>query len=752
MEIEMEIEIKNDFLKKLNEEQLQIIYDNSFLKQKSAVCIIACAGSGKTTTIIAKIVDMIKNFNCNPSHFFITTFTRNATSEIKSRLKEYLSDDEILKITIGTFHSIAYKNVNQYSNNKQLIEDHIEKFLYDYEKLLDDKDYKEEQQHKYIFIDEYQDINSIQEKIIRKLYENALLLVTVGDDQQNIYTFRNTNIKYILEFTNNYINSKYYYLTKNYRSQQNIITLANIVLKYNENKLDKELIAINTDKKKIKILNFPNQYQEINYFVNQIEKKLVTKTIQLHNIAIISRNNSTLQKIECALTEKNIPTYYLETIQDNTIVRENIQKIKNKIILSTIHGTKGLEFKNVFILDLKEGVFPSTLSSEEEERRLLYVGITRAKNNLILCYTENKPSRFLYEIMADEKIKDIIEIHSLPEQNMGELYKLPEIYSVTNIISNLTHEDFEHIRINFFDYKTILPDIKILHEEIPKHFFEILNEKNLLISNIYNVFGNFMETFITRTILQKYNIEIDNHDYMMMCLSEMKYYIDKLQEPLIKEYLDKIFNTKISTYSLEKINRIKNYFDSGIEIKGKINKIIIKHFIDTFKLYCSVINSSNCIFEIFIISLIKNITKGRTSLQYLINFKKEDNLKKINKSDFDIYTEWFKSIEKACNFFIDNVISIQEQFCIRDDETHVKGIFDLLIDDTIIEIKAYSDPKPKIEMLIQLLIYVALAKRKNITINKIKLYNPIHGHLYSWNISSWNKHTELMDFLASKIH
>ena len=746
------MEIKNDFLKKLNEEQLQIIYDNSFLKQKSAVCIIACAGSGKTTTIIAKIVDMIKNFNCNPSHFFITTFTRNATSEIKSRLKEYLLDDEILKMTIGTFHSIAYKNVNQYSNNKQLIEDHIEKFLYDYEKLLDDEDYKEEQQHKYIFIDEYQDINIIQEKIIRKLYENALLLVTVGDDQQNIYTFRNTNIKYILEFTNNYINSKYYYLTKNYRSQQNIITLANIVLKYNENKLDKELIAINTDKKKIKILNFPNQYQEINYFVNQIEKKLVTKTIQLHNIAIISRNNSTLQKIECALTEKNIPTYYLETIQDNTIVRENIQKIKNKIILSTIHGTKGLEFKNVFILDLKEGVFPSTLSSEEEERRLLYVGITRAKNNLILCYTENKPSRFLYEIMADEKIKDIIEIHSLPEQNMGELYKLPEIYSVTNIISSLTHEDFEHIRINFFDYKTILPDIKILHEEIPKHFFEILNEKNLLISNIYNVFGNFMETFITRTILQKYNIEIDNHDYMMMCLSEMKYYIDKLQEPLIKEYLDKIFNTKISTYSLEKINRIKNYFDSGIEIKGKINKIIIKHFIDTFKLYCSVINSSNCIFEIFIISLIKNITKGRTSLQYLINFKKEDNFKKINKSDFDIYTEWFKSIEKACNFFIDNVISIQEQFCIRDDETHIKGIFDLLIDDTIIEIKAYSDPKPKIEMLIQLLIYVALAKRKNITINKIILYNPIHGHLYSWNISSWNKHTELMDFLASKIH
>ena len=54
-------------------------------------------------------------------------------------------------------------------------------------------------------------------------------------------------------------------------------------------------------------------------------------------------------------------------------------------------------------------------------------------------------------------------------------------------------------------------------------------------------------------------------------------------------------------------------------------------------------------------------------------------------------------------------------------------------------------------MLIQLLIYVALAKRKNIIINKIILYNPIHGQLYSWNISLWDKHNELMDFLFSKL-
>jgi superfamily I DNA/RNA helicase len=174
--------MNDEYLTKLNKDQLIIINDNSFLNSKSAMCIIACAGSGKTTTIIAKIVDMIKKFNCNPSEFFITTFTRNAACELKSRLKEYLTEQEIYKMTIGTFHSIAYQNVNNSLQSKHLIEDHIEKYLYDYELLLDNNDYKEEHRHKYIFIDEYQDINLIQERIIRKLYDDALLLVTVGDD------------------------------------------------------------------------------------------------------------------------------------------------------------------------------------------------------------------------------------------------------------------------------------------------------------------------------------------------------------------------------------------------------------------------------------------------------------------------------------------------------------------------------------------------------------------------------------------
>ena len=72
----------------LNDIQKEIIYDTEFLDHQQALCIIACAGSGKTTTIINKVIYMIQILNCNPEEFILTTFTRNATEEIIKRLSE----------------------------------------------------------------------------------------------------------------------------------------------------------------------------------------------------------------------------------------------------------------------------------------------------------------------------------------------------------------------------------------------------------------------------------------------------------------------------------------------------------------------------------------------------------------------------------------------------------------------------------------------------------------------------------------
>jgi superfamily I DNA/RNA helicase len=147
---------------------------------------------------------MIKQFKCKPEHFFITTFTKNACNELKKRLEKYLNKTDIDLMTIGTFHSISYSHVIEYEKNNNIIDDNIEQYLYDFYNLLEEKKYKKK--FFYIFIDEYQDINLIQENIITRLYDKkeCKFLLTVGDDQQNIYTFRNTNISFILEFTKKY--------------------------------------------------------------------------------------------------------------------------------------------------------------------------------------------------------------------------------------------------------------------------------------------------------------------------------------------------------------------------------------------------------------------------------------------------------------------------------------------------------------------------------------------------------------------
>ena len=92
----------------MNQSQIDIIYDKEFLFNRQALCVVACAGSGKTTTIITKIKHMINNLSCNPSDFIICTFTNNAVDDIINRIN-------IPNLNILTFHSIALKELIKYN-------------------------------------------------------------------------------------------------------------------------------------------------------------------------------------------------------------------------------------------------------------------------------------------------------------------------------------------------------------------------------------------------------------------------------------------------------------------------------------------------------------------------------------------------------------------------------------------------------------------------------------------------------------
>jgi hypothetical protein len=805
------------YLKLLNKEQKDIVIDTSFLNEPMSLCIIACAGSGKTRTLISKIIYMITELNCDPSDFFITTFTRNAANELKERLSEYIDIEDINKMALGTFHSIAYSHVMQ--NKDCIVEDNIESYLYKYSEIISDKkeieyidiiandvsnnecndivcndivcndivddvsddesidstfgnmvfeetnsideEITEFKKYKYVFIDEYQDINEIQETIIRSLYKHAKLLVVVGDDQQNIYTFRNTNIKYILNFTENYNNSTYKYLVKNYRCNVNFVKLANIILSYNENKIDKTIIAMKEEKpKKIKMIHFKNQKNQIRRIVEIIEEYVKNDNVQLHNIAIIARQNSVLKYLEYVFASSKIPSYYIETNQDNIIARENIQNIKDKIIISTVHGTKGLEFDDVYIIDVNDEVFPSKHCKDiEEERRLLYVGITRAKNKLHICFNDNNRSCFINEILSHPDHAEIIMLKGESEELLVQTKKEPKIvstkidYSVSNIIANMNYLDFEEFGSVIYDYYDEEPEITNLHSKIPEYFGEFCRERNLIISNISSIFGDFIETFISRSVLQSKGKELENFDYLIYALYHFENGIDDIRSRKSEKIVDGKFSTNLENKTNEELERLILYYQSGIRINGFIYTEFLPYFINSYKRFTSNRLSKDIIFDIFIISLVKGIIRGRSSLLHLINFDKTKYVaNKINQPDLMIYKTWLQEIEESCEKYFTDYDNIDAYYTICDEQSSVKGMFDLYVKDTIIEIKSYNSENPRIEMLMQILSYAALARRQGKEINYCSLYNPIHGNIYTWDLTEWDGENDLLFFLNERFY
>ena len=96
----MNLDINNNLISNINDQQLEIINDNTFQTQKQAICIVACAGSGKTMTIINKITYMIKYLNCKPNEFVLTTFTKTFFS-VSSRISSISLSSSKLMLDIS---------------------------------------------------------------------------------------------------------------------------------------------------------------------------------------------------------------------------------------------------------------------------------------------------------------------------------------------------------------------------------------------------------------------------------------------------------------------------------------------------------------------------------------------------------------------------------------------------------------------------------------------------------------------------
>lgn len=162
-------------------------------------------------------------------------------------------------------------------------------------------------QFKYILVDEYQDINYLQNQIIVNIAEPQNNVLVVGDDAQSIYGFRGADVNNILQFPNIFPEAKIFRLEKNYRSSPEILELANYSINQNNNKFEKNLSAIKESRQKPAFSTLTDLYQQADFVCQKILDLQRGENYSLNDIAILFRSHFQSLELEMELNKRNIP-------------------------------------------------------------------------------------------------------------------------------------------------------------------------------------------------------------------------------------------------------------------------------------------------------------------------------------------------------------------------------------------------------------------------------------------------------------
>ncbi len=251
----------------------------------------------------------------------------------------------------------------------------------------------------HILVDEYQDVNATQMHLLRLL--NAPNLFCVGDPRQSIYGWRGSDIRYILQFEEMFPACEIISLTKNYRSSSYIVSLINHAIAP-MGLLDLESAV--DSKKDIQLHPFHSDSEEFSFVIDRI----LNASIAREEIFVLARTNRYLLELSQLLKIKKIP----HVLRSEELGKALFAK-EGEITLSTIHAAKGMEADMVFVVGSSVSNFPCKGSEhpiidlikveeydkEEEERRLFYVALSRARTHLYVTYTGSKPTYFISEKM-----------------------------------------------------------------------------------------------------------------------------------------------------------------------------------------------------------------------------------------------------------------------------------------------------------------------------------------------------------------
>ena len=246
------------------------------------------------------------------------------------------------------FDDLLLKTVQLFETNPEVLENYQERF-------------------RYIMVDEYQDTNTVQFRLVSLLAAKYRNLCVVGDDDQSIYKFRGANIRNILNFEQEYEDAKVIKLEQNYRSTGSILDAANAVISNNTGRKAKTLWTENGVGDALGFEQFDNAFDEAEYVADNIRRKVRSGQANYHDFAILYRTNAQSRMFEEKFVTGNIPykivggvnfyarreikdlLAYLKTIDnghDDLAVRRIINVPKRGIGLTTINRVQDYALEN----------------------------------------------------------------------------------------------------------------------------------------------------------------------------------------------------------------------------------------------------------------------------------------------------------------------------------------------------------------------------------------------------------------------
>ncbi|QCI27382.1 UvrD-helicase domain-containing protein [Buchnera aphidicola] len=342
---------------------------------------------------------------------------------------------------------------------------------------------------KYLLVDEYQDTNYSQYKLIKLLSGNNSNFTLVGDDDQSIYSWRGANVENLLFLKNDYPKLQVIKMERNYRSSKRILKVANILISNNQHIFKKKLFSTLEDGIKIKILKLKNEYDESETIISKILLHKLKNNLKYKDYVILYRKNQQSKIFEKNLFQKQIPYVihennsffnkpdirnlisYLKFIinQDDNISFLKIINIPSRGIgISTIK--KIIKYskyynKNYYFV-IQDINFQKIL--RKNTRNLLNKFIKLCEN--IILFSKKNPKKILYKIINDIKYKEW-----LLKNNKNIKNNIQNIEILLNLIDNYFN--------TYIKYNNIINSYEILIKLINQLS---IHDTNINVSNKNN--------------------------------------------------------------------------------------------------------------------------------------------------------------------------------------------------------------------------------------------------------------------------